>query len=1445
MEILNPGAFWLLAAALPVILLSFMRVRRRRKTVATLLFWREALPKRGVFAFGDRLRRPFSLIFRLLFIALVTAAALDLVPTASPPRRTIFILDNSMSMNAVESDGGTRLEKAKKRLLERLPVGERDESAIISCGDEAQILLGFTNQTDTLRQAITSLAPTDQPADFGGAIRLARDLARNEPAAQITLLTDHCAPDAQERTDRAALSDPTTPPHTPKIETIHVGQPLPNAGILRFQPRRDLSDAAKVETLVQMANFSDVPLLGRLIVTLDGEPLDVLPLSIPPGEISTRVLEFVTAAGGQLHAKLEFADSSFADALASDNEAESRLPELSTMRVLCFGPLDEFTRQALAAQEGAALETIEQIPETLAPNELLALTGALPEQLPEGNLLLIHPTSSAPYLKVGEQLASPVVAFQMSDAPLLRFVAIENLTFSGARELIWHGFRSEGSGENKSEENKTQKSDKTTEPFTLAATAAGAPLLVQAESEHRRLLILAAAPNEGDFALRASFPILFANALRWFRSASDEPPPGVSRDRAESDLRAASMSADSRTSEATLNEKTLNEESPNEEPSKSLLTARWPIRCWLFASAILLLLLESVFLLPHQRVGLVLRALTLLVLTLTLFGLEYSRKTGEKMVVFLIDASPSIDENAARQAEEFLRDAIQTAPNAPYQSVRFANGILADDTSGKTSGKTLNATSNKTSDQSTGAHRSATDIASALSSAAGFFRPGYVPSMVLLSDGNATRGDARSVAERLGIPISTVTLPAPKAPAVQLAALELPPTARRGEPFHAEVIVRSNRVTEGTIALYRGDFRVLEETKPLAVGENRFTFSLTAGSTRRENFTATIRSADDTGSKNHSVSKMLLIDGNPRLLLIADEEHSPKELADALRAQEIDVEIRPSAGLPETLDALTPFDAVALCNIPATAFSPRQTENLLRYVHDFGGGLLVLGGDRAFGLGGYEDSPLEEALAVRSRFEREREKPSLALCLTLDRSASMAGEKMAMAKAAAQSAAELLTARDFLAVVTFDHEAQAVVPMQSAGSAAMIRSEISAVDSAGGTSFAPALRVAAEQLDRVSAKFKHLILLTDGYSEPGAFEELAQRIAASGATLSTVGVGAADHALLEELATLGGGRHYRCDDPASIPQIFTRETMLASKSALCEEPFRARQSASFDPLSGIPIESAPQLLGFVRTGVQPKAQTVLTTDDGAPLLAWRRYGLGVSLAFTSDAANRWSAEWLAWPEFSRFWAQTARFAFPPSLAQNAEITWETHDGRTVLTLDALTDYGALNTKGANGAKIAMGARGGFLNATDAQPLDVRLTILRPDGTEEEKTLEQSAPGRFTTTIDTAPFDTATSGAYYLRITVRSNDQTLMEAARVLTVGASEEERVAEPNRDGLRELAEVTGGVFEPKPETVFLDAPNRSARTRTPLWPYGAIAAVLLCVLDLWGTYHPFISKR
>lgn len=168
--------------------------------------------------------------------------------------------------------------------------------------------------------------------------------------------------------------------------------------------------------------------------------------------------------------------------------------------------------------------------------------------------------------------------------------------------------------------------------------------------------------------------------------------------------------------------------------------------------------------------------------------------------------------------------------------------------------------------------------------------------------------------------------------------------------------------------------------------------------------------------------------------------------------------------------------------------------------------------------------------------------PVVALALLIDRSGSMSGDKIKLAKQAALATAEILAADDYICIISFSDTSKVEYRTDIVGSPEKITTilgRIAAPD--GGTFFYPAIVDATNQLRPAAASIKHIILITDGATADRFTADYAgliqKNLRAAGITLSTVfTVGAGgeeDPEFCGLLAKWGGGRTY----PASIQQI--------------------------------------------------------------------------------------------------------------------------------------------------------------------------------------------------------------------------------------------------------------------------------------------------------------------
>ncbi len=543
--------------------------------------------------------------------------------------------------------------------------------------------------------------------------------------------------------------------------------------------------------------------------------------------------------------------------------------------------------------------------------------------------------------------------------------------------------------------------------------------------------------------------------------------------------------------------------------------------------------------------------------------------------------------------------------------------------------------------------RSGTLLADGLLTTRLAFPAGKARRTVLLTDGQETDGDIAAVLRQLSEENTDVRLQRMEGLShAEASVVLIRPSARNA--FHGEVMrmaveTASNRDMQATVRIVHKGVAVQERKVQLkSHGRNITHFDLDMNTPGETLWTAEIIPAEDHFPINNHASCTVTVLGRPRVLVLHEKPKEMRSIARALREQDMTVEVRGRHGLPETLEGLAAFDAVVLADLPATAMNARQMQMLKRYVVDLGGGLVMLGSENSFGLGGYYKTPVEEVLPIVSRFEKEKEKPSLAMVLVIDKSGSMTGLPIQLARQAAKAAVELLGARDMIGVVGFDGRPQVICEMTSAAATDTVQASIDSLAAGGGTYMYPAMVAAKEMLETTPAKIRHMICLSDGRTQAADHESLVEEMVDVGITVSTVALGNADKQLLSSIAEQGRGRYYETDDPNSVPQIFTKETMQATKSAIKEDLYGCIQISDHPIMAGYKESDLPFSLGYVMTEAKPTAQLLLAVETGDPLLAVGRYGLGVGMAYTSDLTDKWGGEWLAWDDCGKFWAQALR-----------------------------------------------------------------------------------------------------------------------------------------------------------------------------------------------------------
>ena len=641
----------------------------------------------------------------------------------------------------------------------------------------------------------------------------------------------------------------------------------------------------------------------------------------------------------------------------------------------------------------------------------------------------------------------------------------------------------------------------------------------------------------------------------------------------------------------------------------------------------------------------------------------------------------------------------------------------------------------------------------------------------------------------------------------------------------------------------------------LEAGENIIVFDTRLAQAGSSLLRARVSAEGDQIAENDVMTEGVWLGPRPRLLYVEGKPESARYLSDALRTHYIDVTVATAQVLNQDLDLLTNHDAVVLSDIYNHDIDPETSRQLDLFVRERGGGLVFVAGESTYGKQGYSSSEIERFLPVR--FEGKRKRRELDLVLLIDRSHSMRGRKLELAKTAALSTLDLLEEQHRLSVVGFDSRPHTVVPLAEVGNKRRAEDLISSMTASGQTDIFPALVMARRMLAESRASTKHIILLSDGVtapltgsaqyqgssaeaihariqrgrqeemrragtattsiespkltSDPGSIEELVVALAEEKVSLSTVAIGAKPNLdLMGVIADLAGGKSYVAKNDAEMPGLFVSETRRLLGESIVEEPFRPTVGNRGESLAGLDFEKGPPLRGFVMTRAKQFSDVLLQAPKDQPLLATTHYGLGKTAAFLSDAKNRWSAEWLNWDGYGRLWAQVVRDVIPRGARPGLSWRVSREESEAVVELTALT--------------VKYAYRNSLLP---------KVRVATPDGGTTTLVLRQTAPGEYRARM---AIDSGQANPYRFEMLEGGGiekDESATAGVRTLSYAWTDEYRALPPNNAMLRSLSEKTGGVFAPRAEDVFADHGDGGLAPK-PLWHWFVIAALILYLFDI-----------
>ena len=755
-----------------------------------------------------------------------------------------------------------------------------------------------------------------------------------------------------------------------------------------------------------------------------------------------------------------------------------------------------------------------------------------------------------------------------------------------------------------------------------------------------------------------------------------------------------------------------------------------------------------------------------------------------------------------------------------------------------------------------------TDLGGAIKLALATFPEDSTRRLVVISDGNENRGNALEqalAAKDLGVQVDVLPVDYFYDKEVLVEKVSLPSDVKKGDTVNINVVVRASGPSKGTLQIFQKDsdnrsVPAPGNEQPVSVdlkrGVNVFTLKQPITEPSFYTFTAEFVPDKDSGDSrriNNVASGFTYARGTAQVLLIEGIRGEHAELVRALTEQKLNVKVLVAPGiggggneggdpLPDNLGQLQPFDTVILGNVPKDSLTETQQKLIEANVHDMGAGLIMLGGENSFGAGGWMNTPIEKALPVDMEIKALKVQGKGALVQIMH--ATEIPEGNYWMKVIAQEAIKTLSSYDYCGMVHWEgQEAWLFTPKPiGSGKASMLRA-IDRMTPGDMPAFDGTLQLSINGLRRINdAMTKHIIVISDGdpaAPSPGVMRQLiANKITVTTVIVAAHGNDPGSIQTMRDMAVQTRGRFYQVTNPKALPRIYQKEARIISRPLIYEQPGKPWQpnvKFTSEPITGL-AGVVPPITGLVQTSpkeselVEVPIVSPLPAEQPPPLLAHWTYGLGRSVAFTSDAGRKWSNAWPKWEGYAAFWAQIVRWSMRPVDNRNLILNVRREDGKIKVVVDALDKDSR------------------FLNF-----LQLRGSVLGPDLKPLPLDLAQTAPGRYEGTVESAE----ASGNYFVNLGYAGGGDVKGVISTGVSVPYSDEYRELKSNAGTLETIASLTGGqvltwkrnattgqidlqrtLDESQP--FRRDAQTQPPRGLSPLWPILLFASAFLFLGDV-----------
>ncbi len=798
----------------------------------------------------------------------------------------------------------------------------------------------------------------------------------------------------------------------------------------------------------------------------------------------------------------------------------------------------------------------------------------------------------------------------------------------------------------------------------------------------------------------------------------------------------------------------------------------------------------------RRAMAILLRGTVLTLIVLALAELQIVRRSDRLTTMYVLDASQSVPRELRKSALDYVFESSKKRRKDDMAGVIVFGKNPSVETPPAPSELNLLGIESTIDGEYT-------DIGSAIKLALATFPEDTARRIVVVSDGNENRGNALEqalAAKSLGVQVDVVPMEYHYDREVLVEKVSIPPDVKEGETVNINVVIRASEPTRGTLQIfqkadnYRAPAPGNETPQPVELqrGLNVLTLKQLITKPNFYTFTAEFNPEEGSGDQraiNNVASGFTHARGTAQVLLIEGTRDEHVELVKALTEKKINVTTLTAPRvdgsgsvdgdpMPTDLAQLQPYDTVILGNVPKDAFTESQHQLFASHVHDMGGGLIMLGGRESFGAGGWMNTPVEKALPVDMQIKALKVQGLGAMVMIMH--ASEIAEGNYWQKVVAKSALGALSTYDYAGVLYWAGQESWLFTLKPVGTSrsSMLRA-IDRMTPSDMPDFEPSIQMARKGLLGIKdAMSRHIVVISDGDPAPPSAAVIAalvrDKITVTCVLTAAHGSDANSAFNMKNLATRTKGRFYNVTNPRALPRIYQKEARTISRPLIFEQgtPWAPKVNFLSEPITGLTTD-VPPITGLVLASVKENELvevpivSPLPAGQVNPVLAHWTYGLGRSVAFTSDAGRRWAKTWPDWESYAAFWSQIVRWSMRPVDPGNLTLTVRRDQGRIKVVVDALDKENQ------------------FLNF-----LQIRGNVVNPDLKGAAVELVQTAPGKYEATFDAAD----SSGNYFVNLGYRGAGGVQGVISSGVSVPYSDEYRELRSNPASLETIASVTSG---------------------------------------------------